>query len=116
MPIESKTTIRWEDFQSIDLRAGTIVHAEVFKEARNPSYKLVIDLGELGTKKSSAQITELYEPSELIGKQVLCVCNLPPKQIGPIQSEVLVTGFHNTDGQVSLASVDHRVPDGACLS
>lgn len=107
-------TISWKDFKKIDLRIGTIVEATEFPEARNPAYILHVDLGELGIKKSSAQITDLYKPEELVGKQVLCVCNFPEKQIGPIRSQVLVTGFDSGEGVV-LASVDRKVKNGMQL-
>ncbi|MDH5474441.1 MAG: tRNA-binding protein [Cyclobacteriaceae bacterium] len=108
-------TINWSDFEKIDFRAGTITKAEEFPEARNPSYKVWVDLGELGIKKSSAQITHHYTIDELIGKQVICVCNFPVKQIGPLLSEVLVTGFPDENNNVILATVDKNTPNGAKL-
>lgn len=109
-------TISWEDFSSIDLRAGTIIDAQVFEQARSPAYLLWIDFGEeLGVKKSSAQITVHYELDELVGKQVLAVVNFPPKQIGPIRSECLVTGFYDQDGDVVLAVPDSPIQNGAKL-
>ncbi len=110
-------TIGWQDFTRVELRAGTVVAAEVFTEARKPAYKLMVDFGEtIGVRKSSAQITDLYEPADLIGRQVIAVVNFPPKQIGPIRSECLVTGFHRDDGAVVLAQPDQPVPDGARLA
>ena len=110
-------SIEWRDFERVELRAGTVVSAEAFPEARVPAYKLVIDFGpELGQRKSSAQITDLYEAEELVGKQVIAVVNFPPKQIGPFMSECLVTGFHRDDGSVVLASIDSKVPNGAKLA
>jgi tRNA-binding protein len=109
--------IQWSDFERVELRAGTIVSAEVFPQARVPAYKLLVDFGpEIGQKKSSAQITDLYEPGDLVGKQVVAVVNFPPKQIGPFMSECLVTGFHRDDGSVVLTSVDSEVPNGARLA
>jgi tRNA-binding protein len=109
--------IEWNDFERVELRAGTIVSAEPFPEARVPAYKLLVDFGpDIGQRKSSAQITDLYDPAELIGKQVVAVVNFPPKQIGPFMSECLVTGFHREDGKVVLACVDSDVPNGAKLA
>lgn len=103
--------ISWDDFAKIDIRVGTIVHAEVFAEARKPAYKLVIDFGELGTKKSSAQITKLYRPEEIIGKQVIAVVNFPPKQIASIKSECLVLGA--VDGEeVTLLTTSKITENG----
>lgn len=109
--------IDWQDFQKVDIRVGTIIAVDDFPEARRPAYKLQIDLGaDLGVKKSSAQITDLYCPETLIGKQVLAVVNFPAKQIGPIMSECLVTGLHRDDGSVVLATVDLPLPNGARLA
>jgi tRNA-binding protein len=107
--------ITWDDFERVQILAGTIVKAEEFSEARKPAYKLWVDLGELGVKKSSAQITEVYSLTELVGQQVICIANFPPKQIGPVMSEVLVTGFPNEQGHVILAIPDKAVPNGARL-
>ena len=108
-------TISWADFEKVEIRVGTIVRAEEFPEARSPAYKVWVDLGELGEKKSSAQITAHYKPKELVGRQVLCVCNFAPKQIGPFMSEVLVTGFSVPDSGVILATTDRPVPNGLRL-
>ncbi|AGR00028.1 tRNA-binding protein [Vibrio parahaemolyticus] len=109
--------IEWNDFQKIDIRVGTIIEVEDFPEAHRPAYKLKVDLGpELGVKKSSAQITVLYSKEDLLGKQVLAVVNFPPKQIGPIMSECLVTGLHRPDGSVVLSTVDMKLPNGAKLA
>ena len=109
--------IEWQDFERVELRAGTVVSAEAFPEARVPAYKLVVDFGpDIGHRKSSAQITDLYRADELVGRQVVAVVNFPPKQIGPFMSECLVTGFRRDDGQVVLASVDSEVPNGAKLA
>lgn len=109
-------TIDWNDFTKVELRVGRIIAAEPFAEARKPAYKLQVDFGpELGVRKSSAQITALYDPATLVGKQVVAVVNFPPKQIGPIMSECLVTGFHDAEGRVSLCVPEHDVPLGTRL-
>ncbi len=109
-------SISWSDFEKIDLRAGTVVEVKEFPEARIPAFKLKIDFGaEIGIKQSSAQIKKLYEAKELEGKQVICVVNFPPKQIGPFISECLVTGLYNEDGKVVLAIPDQQVQNGAKL-
>lgn len=109
--------ISWSDFERVELRAGTIVRAEAFPEARVPAYRLVVDFGpEIGEKSSSAQITDLYSAAELLDRQVIAVVNFPRKQIGPFMSECLVTGFKREDNKIVLASVDSPVPNGAKLA
>ncbi len=109
-------TITWNDFEKVELRAGTVIHTEEFPEARKPAYKLTVDFGgEIGVKKSSAQITNLYSAEELIGKQVIGVVNFPSKQIGPFISECLITGFYRDDNSVVLAVPDKDVKNGTKL-
>lgn len=108
--------ITWEDFEKVEIRVGTIIEVSDFPEARRPAYKLKVDLGkEIGVKKSSAQVTDLYSKEEILGRQVLCVCNFPPKQIGKYLSEVLVTGLYNEENKVVLTSVERPVPNGSLL-
>lgn len=106
-------TINWSDFEKVELRAGTIIEAQDFPEARKPAYKLTIDFGEFGTRRSSAQITKHYKKEDLIGKQVVCVINFPPKQIGPFVSECLTTGFADENGDVVLTQPEFKVPNGS---
>ena len=109
-------TISWDDFEKVELKIGTVVKAELFPEARKPAYKVWVDFGgDLGIKKSSAQITVHYKPEDLIGKQIVAVVNFPVKQIGPMKSEFLLTGFHDADGAVVLAQPERPVPDGSKL-
>ena len=108
--------ISWQDFEQVELRVGRVLEAREFPEARKPAYLLQVDFGEeIGVRKSSAQITEHYTPEELVGRLVVAVVNFPPKQIGPIRSQCLVTGFHDVDGLVVLCSPDEEVPLGSKL-
>src|SRR3989344_2455988 len=109
--------ITWGAFEKIEFRVGTITKAEDFPEAKKPSYKLEIDIGaEIGIKKSSAQITHFYTKDQLIGKQVLCICNFPPKQIANFFSEVLTCGFYLPAGEVVLAIPERTVANGSKLA
>ncbi len=109
-------SISFADFERVDIRVGTILRAEPFPEARWPAIKLWIDFGsEIGEKKTSAQITDHYEPARLIGRQVTAVVNFPPKQICKFLSEVLILGFPDADGNVVLIGPDHAVPNGGRL-
>lgn len=108
--------INWQEFEQVELRTGTIISVKDFPEARKPAYILSIDFGdEIGIKKSSAQITELYSKEELVGKQIIAVVNFPPKQIGPFMSECLVTGFSDESGGIVLAVPERKVKNGAKL-
>ena len=109
-------TISFDDFMKVDIRVGTIVGVDPFPEARKPAFKLKIDFGpEIGIKKSSAQVTALYTPETLMGRQVAAVVNFPPRQIGPFMSEVLTLGFPDGEGNVVLTAVERKVPDGGRL-
>jgi tRNA-binding protein len=109
-------TIGWDDFLKVELRVGRVLSAEVFAEARKPAYVLQVDFGpEIGVRKSSAQITVHYRPEELVGRLVVGVVNFPKKQIGPLMSECLITGFHDADGAVALCVPDRDVPLGTKL-
>jgi len=111
------SNLSWKEFERVDIRIGTVLNAEFFKEAIKPAIKLTIDFGEeLGIKKSSAQITDHYEPNNLVGMQVSAVINFPKKQIGPFMSECLVTGFIQDDGSVVLAVPDKKVKNGSKLA
>ena len=104
----------FDDFLKLDIRCGTIIEALPFPEARRPAFKLMIDFGpEIGCKRSSAQITKLYTPETLIGRQVIAVVNLPPRQIGPLMSEVLTLGVDNTAGAIVLVAPDQKAQDGS---
>jgi len=114
--VNEATQISWDDFMKVDLRVGRVISAKAFPEARKPAYILEVDFGaEIGVLKSSAQITELYEVDELVDRRVVAVVNFPKKQIGPLMSECLVTGFHDQQGRVALCVPDQDVPVGTRL-
>ncbi|MDP3816490.1 tRNA-binding protein [Pseudomonas sp.] len=108
--------IEWDDFQRVELRVGTVLSAELNEKALKPAYVLQVDLGELGVKLSSAQLTAHYASAQLLGRQVLCVCNFAAKRIAGMRSEVLVTGVYDADNKVVLASFDKPLPNGARLA
>lgn len=112
--MERKPEISWSDFEKIDMRSGTVVACEVFEGLRNPAYKMRVDFGELGILKTSAQVTDLYQPEELIGKQVIAVVNFPPKQISTFMSECLVMGLYTEKG-VNLITPSSSVKNGSVL-
>lgn len=108
--------ISWQEFEQVELRVGTIIDVEDFPEARKPAYKIKADFGpDIGTRKSSAQVTDLYAKADLLGKQIVAVVNFPAKQIGPVMSEFLLTGFYRDNGSVVLAIPERNVPNGAKL-
>ena len=108
--------ISFDDFMKVDIRTGTVVEVRPFPEARKPAHIMIIDFGEeLGLKKSSAQITVHYDAEELVGRQVMAVVNFPPRQIGPLKSEVLTLGYEDENGDIVLAAVDKKVPNGQRL-
>lgn len=109
---EKENVLDWKGFMKVEMRVGTILEAEVFKEARNPAYKLIVDFGEFGTRKTSAQITKLYSTEELIGKQVVAVINFPPKQIANIQSECLILGSVGNENEITLLTTERPVENG----
>ena len=105
-------TISFDDFLAIDIRVGTVTRAEPFPEARKPAIRMWVDFGDLGERKTSAQVTQHYTPERLVGRQVVAVVNFPPRQIGPFMSEVLVLGLPDAAGEVVLLAPDHPVPVG----
>jgi tRNA-binding protein len=112
---EAPRSASWDDFQRLGLRVGTVRRMEAFPEARKPAFRMWIDLGPLGIKRSSAQLTALYRPEELIGRQVICATGLGVKRVAGFESEVLVTGFARADGAIVLAIPDGQVADGSPL-
>jgi tRNA-binding protein len=107
--------ISWEDFTKVVMLAGTVTRAEAFPEARRPAYRIWVDFGDYGERKTSAQVAGIYAPDELVGKQVIGVVNFPEKQIGPIRSQFLLTGFHTDEGVV-IATTERTVPNGTRLA
>lgn len=113
-PLVSKK-ISWNDFLKVDMRVGTIITAEIFKEAKKPAYKMSVDFGELGQRKTSAQITTLYKPEELVGKQIIAVLNFETKQIANIMSECLILGLVDTKNEVTLITPERKIKNGTKL-
>jgi len=111
-----ENTLTWNDFTKVEMRIGTIISAEIFEEVRNPAYKMQVDFGDYGIKKTSAQITKLYQPEELIGKQVVAVVNFPKKQIANMMSECLVLGGLGDDKEVTLLTTERAVKNGTKIA
>jgi tRNA-binding protein len=112
MNISDKNTIEWSDFSKIEMRIGTVLSCEKFEKARNPAYKMTIDFGEFGIRKTSAQITKLYQPENIIGKQIIAVLNFPPKQIANIMSECLILGGVGEENNVTLIQPERKTKNG----
>ncbi|MBO0324146.1 tRNA-binding protein [Muricauda sp. CAU 1633] len=112
MEKEMPQDLTWDEFMKVKMVVGTIISAEEFKEVRNPAYKMMVDFGDLGTRKTSAQITKLYTPEELVGKQVVAVINFPPKQIATLMSECLVLGCVGDDKEITLIQPERSVKNG----
>ena len=112
MKNKSDEPLSWGEFSRVDMRVGTVIHAEVFKEARKPAFKLQVDFGALGILKTSAQVTDLYSCEELVGKQVIGVVNFPPKQIANIKSEFLLLGAMGNAGEVTILQTERKVKNG----
>ena len=111
-----ENTLTWNDFTKVEMRIGTIISAEIFEEVKNPAYKMQVDFGDYGIKKTSAQITKLYQPQELIGKQVVAVVNFPKKQIANMMSECLVLGGLGDDKEVTLLTTERAVKNGTKIA
>lgn len=111
-----ENTLTWNDFTKVEMRIGTIISVEVFKEVKNPAYKMQVDFGDYGIKKTSAQITKLYQPKDLIGKQVVAVVNFPKKQIANMMSECLVLGGLGDDKEVTLLTTERAVKNGTKIA
>jgi len=112
MDKKTEHQLSWSDFMKVDMRVGTVIEAEIFEEARKPAYKMKVDFGPLGIKKTSAQITDLYQVEDLIGRQIIAVVNFPPKQIATLMSECLVMGAYGDKKEVILIQPDRKVPNG----
>ncbi|MDP2541974.1 tRNA-binding protein [Tenacibaculum discolor] len=114
--MEDNNNLTWNDFTKVEMRIGTIISAEIFKEVKNPAYKMQVDFGDYGIKKTSAQITKLYQPKDLIGKQVVAVVNFPKKQIANMMSECLVLGGLGDDKEVTLLTAERTVKNGTKIA
>lgn len=112
MKESNKNNLSFNEFMKVEMRVGTIIHAELFKEAEKSAYKILVDFGKLGNRKTSAQITNLYSPDELIGKQVVAVMNFPPKQIANLMSECLILGAVGNESEVTLITPERKIENG----